>query len=105
MNEDDKDSDGNYLGDVNKDGLITDIDIALAVSQNIDFLDKEGNEMKSEYLIPTVVNNLIRSGEKQVHVLRTSSKWFGVTYKEDKPFVSQQIQELIDYDIYPKQLF
>ena len=71
----------------------------------IDFLDKEGGEMKSEYLIPTVVNNLIRSGQKQVHVLRTSSKWFGVTYKEDKPFVNQQIQELIDDDTYPKQLF
>ncbi len=71
----------------------------------IDFLEKEGSEMKSEYLIPTVVNNLIRSGQKQVHVLRTSSKWFGVTYKEDKPFVSQQIQELIDDDTYPKQLF
>ena len=71
----------------------------------IDFLDKEGSEMKSEYLIPTVVNNLIRSGQKQVHVLRTSSKWFGVTYKEDKPFVSQQIQGLIDDDTYPKQLF
>ena len=71
----------------------------------IDFLDKEGGEMKSEYLIPTEVNNLIRSGQKQVHVLRTSSKWFGVTYKEDKPFVSQQIQELIDDDTYPKQLF
>ena len=71
----------------------------------IDFLEKEGSEMKSEYLIPTVVNNLIRSGQKQVHVLRTSSKWFGVTYKEDKPFVSQQIQELIDDDTYPKKLF
>ena len=71
----------------------------------IDFLEKEGSEMKSEYLIPTVVNNLIRSGQKQVHVLRTSSKWFGVTYKEDKPFVSQQIQELIDDGTYPKQLF
>ena len=71
----------------------------------IDFLEKEGSEMKSEYLIPTVVNNLIRSGQKQVHVLRTSSKWFGVTYKEDKSFVSQQIQELIDDDTYPKQLF
>ena len=71
----------------------------------IDFLDKEGSEMKSEYLIPTVVNTLIRSVQKQVHVLRTSSKWFGVTYKEDKPFVSQQIQELIDDDTYPKQLF
>ena len=71
----------------------------------IDFLDKEGSEMKSEYLIPTVVNNLIRSGQKQVHVLRTSSKWFGVTYKDDKPFVSDQIQLLVDNDIYPNQLF
>jgi len=71
----------------------------------IEFLNKEGSAMKSEYLIPTVVNNLIRSGQKQVHVLRTSSKWFGVTYKEDKPFVVQQIQFLIDNDLYPKQLF
>ena len=71
----------------------------------IEFLNKEGSAMKSEYLIPTVVNNLIRSGQKQVHVLRTSSKWFGVTYKEDKPFVVQQIQLLINNDLYPKQLF
>ena len=71
----------------------------------IEFLNKEGSAMKSEYLIPTVVNNLIRSRQKQVHALRTSSKWFGVTYKEDKPFVIQQIQELIDNDFYPKKLF
>ena len=71
----------------------------------VDFLNKEGDEMKSEYLIPTVVNNLIRSGEKNIHVLRTGSKWFGVTYKEDKPFVTQQVQALVDSTVYPKQLF
>ena len=71
----------------------------------VDFLHKEGDEMKSEYLIPTVINNLIRSGEKDIHVLRTGSKWFGVTYKEDKPFVTQQVQSLIDCGVYPKQLF
>ena len=71
----------------------------------VDFLNKEGDEMKSEYLIPTVVNNLIRSGEKNIHVLRTGSKWFGVTYKEDKPFVTQQVQALVDSAVYPKQLF
>ena len=71
----------------------------------VDFLHKEGDEMKSEYLIPTVINNLIRSGEKDIHVLRTGSKWFGVTYKEDKPFVTEQVQLLVDYGVYPKQLF
>ena len=71
----------------------------------VDFLHKEGDEMKSEYLIPTVINNLIRSGEKDIHVLRTGSKWFGVTYKEDKPFVTQQVQLLVDHGAYPKQLF
>ena len=71
----------------------------------VDFLHKEGDEMKSEYLIPTVINNLIRSGEKDIHVLRTGSKWFGVTYKEDKPFVTQQVQSLISRGVYPKQLF
>ena len=71
----------------------------------VDFLHKEGDEMKSEYLIPTVINNLIRSGEKDIHVLRTGSKWFGVTYKEDKPFVTQQVQSLVDRGVYPKQLF
>ncbi len=71
----------------------------------VDFLHKEGDEMKSEYLIPTVINNLIRSGEKDIHVLRTGSKWFGVTYKEDKPFVTEQVQLLVDHGVYPKQLF
>ena len=71
----------------------------------VDFLHKEGDEMKSEYLIPTVINNLIRSGEKDIHVLRTGSKWFGVTYKEDKPFVTEQVQLLVDDGVYPKQLF
>ena len=71
----------------------------------VDFLHKEGDEMKSEYLIPTVINNLIRSGEKDIHVLRTGSKWFGVTYKEDKPFVTEQVALLVDHGVYPKQLF
>ena len=71
----------------------------------VDFLHKEGDEMKSEYLIPTVINNLIRSGEKDIHVLRTGSKWFGVTYKEDKPFVTEQVALLVNHGVYPKQLF
>ena len=61
--------------------------------------------MKSEYLIPSVVNALIQTNVKDVKVLRTGSSWFGVTYKEDKPHVIQKIQELMDQDRYPNKLF
>lgn len=70
-----------------------------------DFLDKEGSEMKSEYLIPSVVNALIKDNKKQVKVLRSSSSWFGVTYINDKPYVVQKIEELVRQGLYPKKLF
>ena len=70
-----------------------------------DFLDKEGSEMKSEYLIPSVVNALIEDNKKQVKVLRSSSSWFGVTYINDKPYVVQKIEELVRQGLYPKKLF
>ena len=71
----------------------------------VEFLHDEGNELKSEYLIPSVVNDLIKSGREDVHVLRSASSWFGVTYKDDRPFVMGEIQKLIDRGTYPKQLF
>ncbi len=74
-------------------------------SMFIQFLEKEGKELKSEYLIPSVVNTLIQSGQKSVQTLRSSAKWFGVTYKEDKPYVTEQIKKLIDNGNYPKKLF
>jgi len=70
-----------------------------------DFLDKEGSEMNSEYLIPSVVNTLIENNKKQVKVLRSSSSWFGVTYMNDKPHVVQKIEELVRQGLYPKKLF
>jgi len=71
----------------------------------VKFLHDEGNKLKSEYLIPSVVNELIQSGREDVHVLRSASSWFGVTYKDDRPFVMEEIQKLIDHGTYPKQLF
>ena len=71
----------------------------------VEFLNDEGNELKSEYLIPSVVNDLIKSGREDVHVLRSASSWFGITYKDDRPFVMGEIQKLIDRGTYPKQLF
>ena len=70
-----------------------------------DFLDKEGIEMKSEYLIPSVVNALIEDNKKHVKVLRSSSSWFGVTYINDKPYVVQKIEELVRQGLYPEKLF
>ena len=74
-------------------------------SMFVDFLEKEGNEMKSEYLIPFVVNDLIRSGQEKVHVLRSNEAWFGVTYKKDGTFVLGEIQKLIQTGVYPEKLF
>ena len=71
----------------------------------VEFLKNEGNELKSEFLIPTVVNELIRSGKEDVHVLRSGASWFGITYKEDRPFVIGEIQKLVDEGVYPSPLF
>lgn len=71
----------------------------------INFLKLEGGDLKSEFLIPSVVNELINSGDEEVKVLDTESIWFGVTYKNDKPFVVSQIKKLIEKGVYPKKLF
>ncbi len=71
----------------------------------VEFLHEEGQEMKSEFLIPSVVNELIQKRKEEVHVLRSGAKWFGVTYKEDKPFVQGEIQKLVEGGVYPEKLF
>jgi len=71
----------------------------------INFLKEEGSELKSEYLIPSVINDLIQAGDESVHILNSSESWFGVTYKEDKPYVVGEIQKLIEKGVYPKKLF
>ena len=71
----------------------------------IEFLNAEGNELKSEYLIPSVINNLIQNKLEEIHVLRSNASWFGVTYKQDKAEVKRKINELINSEIYPSHLF
>ncbi len=70
-----------------------------------EFLKEHGTELKSEYLLPEVVDQLIQSGEADVKVLETTDKWFGVTYKEDKPVVVDSIRKLIEDGIYPEKLY
>ena len=71
----------------------------------INFLKEEGSELKSEYLIPSVINELIQSGQESVHILNSSESWFGVTYKEDKSYVVGEIKKLVNEGIYPNKLF
>ena len=71
----------------------------------IKFLDARGGEEKSEYYIPSAVNTLIQSGEATDKLLDTTSRWFGVTYADDRPSVVAQFAALHDAGIYPERLF
>ena len=70
-----------------------------------DFLAARGHELKSEFYIPLAVNQLIVDGKASCKVLDTPSKWFGVTYAEDRPQVVLKINELVRKGVYPAQLF
>lgn len=70
-----------------------------------DFLANLTDPMKGEYLIPTIVDQLIQEKKANVTVLESRDKWFGVTYKEDKPSVVRSFQELIAAGIYKEKLF
>ena len=61
--------------------------------------------LKSEYLIPSVVDELIKENKVTVDVLSTSSKWYGVTYKEDKELLCNEINKLIKSGEYPNNLW
>jgi hypothetical protein len=70
------------------------------------FLSNLGeNEVKKEYLLPSMVGDLVKADAVQVSVLKTQDRWFGVTYKEDKDYVISSFRELIDKDEYPIRLF
>lgn len=70
-----------------------------------EFLAEQGDKLKSEYYIPLAVNNLITEKRVTCKVLDTTSKWFGVTYAEDRPQVVLKINELVRKGMYPNKLF
>ena len=65
---------------------------------------KEG-DLKSEYLLPTIIDQMIREGRAKVRVLETRDRWFGVTYREDRESVSREIRRLCESGVYPEHLF
>lgn len=68
------------------------------------WLEKNASAAKSEWYIPFVVDELIHEGKADVEVLPTDSNWFGVTYREDKPFVMSEIGKLVAAGEYPQSL-
>ncbi len=63
------------------------------------------NPLKCEYFLPFVVDELIREGKAEVTVLKSRDRWYGVTYREDKPVVVKAIQDLKDQGLYPQNLW
>ncbi len=105
-----------------EDGTVTPLDDKSQVSMNmwgftpeifgelekrfIEFLDDPDlNPKKGEYLIPTVVDQLIKEGKAEVKVLDTPDKWFGVTYQADRDLVKAALKKLVDEGCYPEKLF
>lgn len=71
------------------------------------FLDKglKENPMKCEYFLPAVVSSLVEEGRASVAVLKSADKWYGVTYKEDKPVVEAAVKRMKEEGVYPQHLW
>lgn len=111
----------NYLVRKDENGVYVPIDENTVVSMNFwgftpkcfefgnalfeNFLEKNKNNLKAEFFITTVVNEILKSANASVKVLKSNAKWFGVTYKEDKEIVQKEIEQLKQKQIYPSKLW
>ena len=109
----------------NADGSVQELDVKDLVSMNmwgltpefvglleegfVEFFENikgdETKELKGEYLLPIYIDELLKKGTVSVRLLETQDKWFGVTYKEDKPVVVESFAKLIADGVYQKDLF
>ncbi|NPD84855.1 NTP transferase domain-containing protein [Lentimicrobium sp. L6] len=69
------------------------------------FIQKNKDQLKAEFYIPTAVNEMIEEGIAKTKVLESDAAWFGVTYQEDRPVVVESIRDLIKAGKYPERLF
>jgi NDP-sugar pyrophosphorylase family protein len=69
------------------------------------FIDRNGMDLKSELDIPTSVDKFVKNGEITIQILMSNERWFGVTYREDKPFVVESIKKMIRKGIYPARIY
>jgi len=68
------------------------------------FINKSGNDLKAELDIPTSVDKFVKNGEITIKILMSNERWFGVTYREDKPFVVDSINKMISKGVYPSKI-
>ena len=110
-----------YREDNKEDGAWINIDDNTPVSMNMwgftpdyfeksegiftNFLEAHADELKSEFYIPFVIDSLIKDGTGKCEMLSTSSRWFGVTFQEDRPGVVAKFQEFADQGVYPTPLY
>ena len=71
----------------------------------LDFLENNKENLKAEFFIPYIVNEILSSGVASVEVLKSNAKWFGVTYKKDKEIVQKAIERLKNDNVYPTNLW
>ena len=69
------------------------------------FLDEKAQELKKEFFLPLVLNNLIQNKISCVDVLTTPEQWYGVTYPEDKPTVLESLNKKVEDGVYPSPLW
>ena len=115
-----KDGDGAVIR--REDGTVIRLDADSTVSMNMwgltpDFFNilengfdeflsgVESTDLKAEYLLPTIIGELLEKGELNVKVLKSHDQWFGVTYKEDREAVMNAVKNLIDKGVYPSVLY
>lgn len=70
-----------------------------------EFIDKQGMDPKSELLIPATLDRYINKGIIKIKVLMSNERWFGVTYREDKPFVVDSINKMVSKGLYPSSIY
>ena len=99
------DVDGDTLVSMNMWGLTPEF-VGMLEEGFVEFFENlNDNEAKAEYLLPIYIDELLKAGKVSVKVLGTNDKWFGVTYKEDKPVVVESFRKLIEAGVYNKELF
>ena len=117
-----KEADGKVYGDNSDTGAThTELDGKALCSMNMwgftpdyfakseamfgEFLSNYGKELKKEFYIPYAVDNIVKKGQATCDVLSTPSRWFGVTYKEDRPGVVAKFADLVAKGVYPTPLY
>ena len=71
----------------------------------VEFLKENGMELKKEFYIPFVVDYLIKHGSEECEVISSPERWFGVTFKEDRPLVVAKFAQLAEQGVYPTPLY